>query len=120
MSKALQVRLTRSRACELTTEYGTRHLVALRDPETFSACVCRVPAGLPTISMADRRPGSAALGVRHHRERMRLLGPGWQDWHLTTFVLSAHVLAEDEIHEPTGPVAYAPPPDHGDDSTDDL
>lgn len=51
---------------------------------------------------------------------MRFLGPGWQDWYQASFVLSAHVLAEDEIHEPTGPVAYAPQPDHGDDSTDDL
>lgn len=33
MSKALQVSLTRSRVCELTTEYGTRHLIDLRDPE---------------------------------------------------------------------------------------
>lgn len=103
------------------TEYGTRHLVDLRDPENISR-MC-LPGPSRSAHDLDGRWQARVGGVGEFvtiGQRMRFLGPGWQDWYLTSFVLSARVLAEDEIPEPTGPVAYAPPPDDVDDSTEDL
>lgn len=48
-------------------------------------------------------------------ERMEFISPGWKDRYMTTFVLSIHPLANDEIPQPTGPVAYESPDVEDDD-----